>query len=162
MKVQVKVKKSEGAIIPQYQSADAAGLDLHANLMLEPMLVENATFRKNGDALNSVILYPNGRALIKTGLQVEIPKGLEMQIRPRSGLALKAGITLINSPGTIDSDYRGDVGIIVHNTSVQPFEIKHGDRIAQAVLSPVIQIEWEEDELSNTDRGEGGFGHTGK
>ncbi len=162
MNVKIKVEKAIGTTIPKYHTPYSSGLDLHANLMLEPIIAENSTIRKNGDEPISVILYPNGRALIKTGLRVEIPRGLEMQIRPRSGIALNSGITLINSPGTIDSDYRGYIGIIVHNTSAHPFEIKHGDRIAQAVLCPVMQIEWEEGNLSETNRGEGGFGHTGK
>ena len=106
---------------------------------------------------------PGARALIPTGLAMAIPPGFEVQVRPRSGLALKHGIALVNSPGTIDSDYRGEVGVIVLNTSEDPFEVAHGMRIAQMVLAPVVQAVFEQaDTLDETSRGGGGFGSTGR
>jgi len=110
-----------------------------------------------------VILKPSQRALITTGIYLEIPQGYEAQIRPRSGLALKYGITVLNTPGTIDSDYRGEVGIILINMSDENFEIKTGERICQMIIAKHERAEWFEAEtLNDTDRGEGGFGHTGK
>ena len=133
--------------LPAYQSAGAAGVDLRANL-------------PDRGAIN---LGPGQRQLVPTGLRVEIPEGFEMQIRPRSGLALKHGITLPNSPGTIDSDYRGPLGVIVMNAGQEPFTIAHGDRIAQAVIAPVVQARFElAEDLSATDRGASGFGSTGR
>lgn len=147
--VQIKCTWAEGADssvgLPQYETAGAAGADLRANL-------------PDG----SVTLGPMERALIPTGLQMEIPQGFEVQVRPRSGLALKHGITLPNSPGTIDSDYRGVVGVIVLNTGAEPFEITHGMRIAQMVVAPVVQATFDEVEvLADSDRASGGFGSTG-
>ena len=131
---------------PTYETSGAAGADLRANL---PGRV-------------AVVLQPGGRALIATGLRFAIPKGLEAQIRPRSGLALKYGITLVNSPGTIDSDYRGPLGVILLNTGAQDFTIVHGDRIAQMVVAPVVQAEFVSvGQLGETIRGQGGFGSTG-
>ncbi len=110
-----------------------------------------------------MVLEPGARALIPTGLRIEIPAGFEVQVRPRSGLALKHGITLPNTPGTIDSDYRGPLGVIVLNAGQEPFEISHGDRIAQIVVAPVLQARFELAEgLSETARGVGGFGSTGQ
>ena len=131
---------------PAYETSGAAGADLRANL---PGRV-------------AVVLQPGGRALIATGLRFAIPKGLEAQIRPRSGLALKHGITLVNSPGTIDSDYRGPLGVILLNTGAQDFTIVHGDRIAQMVVAPVVQAEFVSvGQLGKTIRDQGGFGSTG-
>tara|TARA_B100000780_G_scaffold139027_1_gene97337 strand:+ start:172 stop:630 length:459 start_codon:yes stop_codon:yes gene_type:complete len=131
---------------PAYETSGAAGADLRANL---PGRV-------------AVVLQPGGRALIATGLRFAIPKGLEAQIRPRSGLALKHGITLVNSPGTIDSDYRGPLGVILLNTGAQDFTIVHGDRIAQMVVAPVVQAEFVSvGQLGETIRDQGGFGSTG-
>ena len=142
MKLKIK-KLNPKAIIPAYQTKEAAGFDLHS--------IEN------------VILKPGERKLIGTGLAFEIEFGYEVQIRPRSGLAFKHGITVLNSPGTIDSDYRGEIKVLLINHSNEKFEIKKGDRIAQAVVAPVIQAEIVEvEELSSTKRGEGGFGSTGK
>ena len=142
MKLKIK-KLNPEAIIPAYQTKEAAGFDLHS--------IEN------------VVLKPGERKLIGTGLAFEIEYGYEVQIRPRSGLAFKHGITVLNSPGTIDSDYRGEIKILLINHSNEKFEIKKGDRIAQAVVAPVIQAEIVEvEELSSTERGEGGFGSTGK
>ena len=133
--------------LPAYETAGAAGADLRANFP-----------DKNG-----VTLEPGARALIPTGLAVEIPHGFEMQIRPRSGSALKQGLSLPNTPGTIDSDYRGALGVIVINLGHDPIRIAHGDRIAQAVIAPVVQAQFElVDTLSETARGTGGFGSTGR
>ncbi|WP_439521759.1 dUTP diphosphatase [Marivita sp.] len=132
--------------LPVYASAGAAGADLRANL---------------GDR-GSLVLQPGARALVPTGLRLAIPEGFEIQIRPRSGLALKHGITLPNAPGTIDSDYRGPLGVIVMNAGHVAFEIAHGDRIAQMVVAPVMRAAFSEvDALDATSRGQGGFGSTG-
>ena len=133
--------------LPSYESAGAAGADLRANFP------DRAP----------VMLLPGARRLIPTGMRVEIPEGFELQIRPRSGLALKQGLSLPNTPGTIDSDYRGPLGIIVINLGQEEIRIAHGDRIAQAVIAPVIQANFELAEtLTETHRGEGGFGSTGQ
>ena len=109
-----------------------------------------------------ITIAPGGRVVIPTGLRVAIPEGYEIQLRPRSGLALRDGITLLNTPGTIDADYRGEIGVILINLSDRPFTVKNADRICQMVLAKVPQIEWEAvDELPSTERGDGGFGHTG-
>ncbi|WP_422030299.1 dUTP diphosphatase [Roseovarius sp.] len=132
--------------LPSYESAGAAGADLRAN------------FPERG----AVDLAPGARVLVPTGLRLAIPEGYEVQLRPRSGLALKHGITLPNSPGTIDSDYRGPLGVIVMNAGQEPFRIEHGMRIAQMVVSPVVTAAFElADSLDDTSRGAGGFGSTG-
>ena len=131
--------------LPQYETSGAAGADLRAN------------FPDRGN----LTVEPGGRALIPTGLRIEIPAGYEAQVRPRSGLALKYGITLANSPGTIDSDYRGALGVILLNTGPDLFQISHGDRIAQLVVSPMLQARFETGAISDTHRGSGGFGSTG-
>ncbi|WP_299783912.1 dUTP diphosphatase [uncultured Marivita sp.] len=132
--------------LPVYASDGAAGADLRANF----------------DDRGSMTLAPGARALVPTGLRMAIPTGYEVQIRPRSGLALRHGITLPNAPGTIDSDYRGALGVIVMNAGQEAFEIAHGDRIAQMVVAPVLRARFAEvDELSDTARGDGGFGSTG-
>ena len=111
----------------------------------------------------SLTLKPMARVLVPTGLAMEIPQGYEMQIRPRSGLALKQGVTMVNAPGTIDSDYRGEIGVILINLGKDEFELRHGERIAQMVLAPVTRCAWiEVEELEETRRGAGGFGSTGK
>lgn len=133
--------------LPNYESAGAAGADIRADL--------------RGDA--AMLVAPGARALIPTGLAMAVPVGFEVQVRPRSGLALKHGIALVNSPGTIDSDYRGEIGVIVLNTSDVAFEVTHGMRIAQIVLAPVVQAAFEEvQSLDETVRGAGGFGSTGR
>lgn len=130
--------------LPQYATPLSAGVDLRANL----------------DA--PVILPPMGRCLVPTGLRIALPAGYEAQVRPRSGLALKHGITLLNTPGTIDADYRGEIGVIMANLSAEPFTIADGDRIAQLVVARHETAEWEVVEtLDDTERGEGGFGHSG-
>ena len=133
--------------LPCYETAGAAGADLRANF---------------ADAA-SVMLVQGARALIPTGLRLAIPHGFEAQIRPRSGLALKHGISLPNTPGTIDSDYRGPLGVILINHGTEPFTVQHGDRIAQLVVAPVVQAGFAlVDALDQTDRGTGGFGSTGR
>ena len=136
--------------LPAYETPGSAGADIRANLLPED--------RESGFTLD-----PMHRAVVPTGLRVEIPPGFEMQIRPRSGLALKHGITLPNTPGTIDSDYRGPLGVALVNLGAEPYTIRHGDRIAQMIVAPVIQVQFQEvDALSDTTRGTGGFGSTGK
>lgn len=135
--------------LPQYQTAGAAGADICANLLPQD--------RETGFTLDQM-----HRAIVPTGIRVEIPVGYEMQIRPRSGLAVKFGITLPNTPGTIDSDYRGPLGVALINLGADPYTIHHGDRIAQCVIAPVVQAGFEVvDMLEETARGEGGFGSTG-
>lgn len=142
MKVQI-VNKSHHAL-PAYATALSAGMDLRANLD-EP-----------------VTLQPMQRALIPTGLFIALPAGYEAQVRPRSGLAIKRGITVLNSPGTVDADYRGEVCVVLVNLSNEPFVINDGERIAQMVVARHEQVEWTAVEvLESTERGEGGFGHTG-
>lgn len=143
MKVQI-VNKSKHPL-PAYATEMSAGMDLRANLS-EP-----------------VVLKPLERCLIPTGLFIALPAGYEAQVRPRSGLALKKGITLLNSPGTIDADYRGEIGVILVNLSSEDFVVNDGERIAQLVIARYEQIQWEMvDCLDETQRGAGGFGHTGK
>lgn len=141
-KVQV-INKSKHAL-PAYETEQSAGMDIRANLD-EP-----------------IVLEPLGRALVKTGLFIALPKGFEAQVRPRSGLAFKKGITVLNSPGTVDADYRGEVGVILVNLSNEPFTIEDGERVAQLVIARHEQATWAEVEvLGETDRGTGGFGSTG-
>ena len=143
MKVEI-INKSKHAL-PTYATPQSAGMDLRANLS-EP-----------------VTLHPLERKLIPTGLYMALPAGYEAQVRPRSGLALKKGITVLNSPGTIDADYRGEVCVILVNLSSEPFVVEDGERIAQMIIARHEQAEWQEVKvLSDTERGAGGFGHTGK
>ena len=143
--VKISVVNKSSFDLPSYQSALAAGLDLRANLS------------------DKILIYPMERKLIPTGLFIALPQGYEAQIRPRSGLAIKYGITVLNSPGTIDSDYRGEIGIILINLSNKRFVVNSGDRIAQMVISKHEQIKWEVIEsLPKSNRGEKGFGSTGK
>lgn len=135
--------------LPSYETVGAAGADLRAN------------FAK--DTRDGVMIPAGGRVLVPTGFRLEIPAGYEVQLRPRSGLALKHGITLPNSPGTIDSDYRGPLGVIIMNLGDADFHVNHGDRIAQMVVAPVVQAQFSlTGDLSETVRGEGGFGSTGR
>jgi len=135
--------------LPAYATAGAAGMDLAANLA-------------PADRANGLTLAPGEWRLVPTGLALEIPPGHEVQVRPRSGLALRQGLTLLNSPGTIDSDYRGEVGVILINLGAGPAVIGHGERVAQMVLAPVARIAWEEaSALGESARGTGGFGSTG-
>jgi len=144
MKIKI-INKSKNPL-PKYETALSAGMDLMASL-------------ENNEA---VVIKPGERKLITTDLFLELPEGNEAQIRPRSGLALKKGITVLNSPGTIDADYRGNVGVILINHSVEDFTVNQGDRIAQMVIAKFERAEWENtDGLTETERGAGGFGHTG-
>jgi dUTP pyrophosphatase len=144
MSVTVKVINTSGHELPSYETIASAGMDLRA-VLSEP-----------------VVLKPLERAIIKTGLFIELPVGYEAQVRPRSGLAAKNGITVLNSPGTIDADYRGEVGVILVNLSNEPFTVNHGERVAQLVIAKHEQAAWEAVEvLSDTHRGAGGFGSTG-
>lgn len=143
--MKVKIINKSNNELPAYETSASAGLDLRAFIP------------------ESITLLPLERVLIKTGLFLEIPEGYEAQVRPRSGLALKNGITVLNSPGTIDADYRGEIGVILVNISNDNFEINTGDRVAQMVFAKVKQAKWiVAEELSETERGEGGFGSTGK
>ncbi len=137
----------EGLELPSYASQGAAGMDLRAAVPADAPLT----------------LPPGGRALVPTGLQIATPEGFEAQVRPRSGLALKFGITCLNSPGTVDSDYRGEVGVILANLGSEPFVVHRGDRIAQLVVASHARVEWSVVEVHGfTERGEGGFGSTGR
>jgi dUTP pyrophosphatase len=143
--VHVKVINRSGNPLPEYQTLHAAGLDLRANLDRE------------------VTLEPMQRQLVPTGLFIELPEGYEAQIRPRSGLAAKYGITVLNSPGTVDADYRGEIMVLLINLSGQAFVIGHGERIAQMIVAPYQRVAWQPaDQLSETERGAGGYGSTGK
>lgn len=145
MNMKVKVINRSHHPLPEYATTASAGLDLRANLD------------------SPVTLQPLERKLIPTGLYIALPEGCEAQIRPRSGLALKHGISLLNTPGTIDADYRGEIGVILVNISNEPFEVRDGERIAQMVIARYEQVGWEPAEsLDATERGAGGFGHTGR
>jgi dUTP pyrophosphatase len=140
----VRLPHGEGLPLPAYATDGAAGMDLLAAVA------------------TPLVIPPGGRALVPTGLRIALPHGFELQVRPRSGLALKNGITLPNSPGTIDEDYRGELGVIVLNAGTEPFTVERGMRIAQAVIAPVVRAAWREvDALPETARGTGGFGSTG-
>ena len=143
MKVQV-INKSKHPL-PQYATSLSAGMDLRANLE------------------SPIVLKPLQRCLVPTGIYMALPEGYEAQVRPRSGLAIKKGISVLNSPGTIDADYRGEVCVILVNLSTEDFVIEDGERIAQMVIAQFEQAEWQDvDVLDDTERGTGGFGHTGK
>lgn len=145
MPVHVKITNKSNHPLPAYATAQAAGLDLRAHLAAP------------------VTLAPLERRLIPTGLYIELPAGYEAQVRPRSGLAFKHGITVLNSPGTIDADYRGEVGVLLVNLSNTPFVIENGERVAQLVVATYAQVDWvAAEQLSDSQRGEGGFGSTGK
>lgn len=142
--IKVKVINHSNNELPQYATPMSAGMDLRA-FTDEP-----------------ITIMPGERKLIHSGINIQLPEGYELQVRPRSGLALKHGITLTNAPGTVDADYRGDVGAIVHNLGTEPFIVNNGDRICQIVAKEHVKIEWEEtDSLDSTERGEGGFNSTG-
>ncbi|MCO6147682.1 dUTP diphosphatase [Flavobacterium sp. NRK1] len=140
----INIINKSGHALPNYETIASAGMDLRANIE-EP-----------------VVLAPLGRALVKTGLFIELPIGYEAQVRPRSGLAFKKGITVLNSPGTVDADYRGEIGVILVNLSNEAYTIENGERIAQLIIAKHERAEWMEVEvLTETSRGEGGFGSTG-
>lgn len=143
--MKIKVINRSAFDLPQYETANAVGLDVRANTS------------------EAIRLAPLERALVSTGLYVEIPEGYEIQVRPRSGLAAKYGISVANAPGTIDPDYRGEIKVILVNLSNEVFELKPGERIAQLVVAQFTRIEWESvEQLSDTERGAGGFGSTGR
>ena len=143
--MKIKIVNHSKHALPEYATSHSAGMDIRANLK------------------ESVVMKPLERKLIPTGLFIELPEGYEAQIRPRSGLAIKKGITVLNSPGTIDADYRGEICVILVNLSADDFEILDGERICQMVIAAHAQAEWiEVKELGETERGAGGFGHTGK
>lgn len=140
----IKIINKSAHELPHYETEASAGMDLRANLK------------------EAVTLQPLERAIIKTGLFIELPIGTEAQVRPRSGLAAKKGITVLNAPGTIDADYRGEIGVILVNLSNEAFTVENGERIAQLVIAKHERADWHEvEELSSTERGEGGFGSTG-
>ena len=142
--MKVKVINRSAYDLPQYETALASGLDVRANIT------------------ESITLGPLERTLVPTGLFIELPEGYEMQVRPRSGLAAKHGLSLVNAPGTIDADYRGEIKVILVNLSNTPYELKPGERVAQLVVSQFTRVEWEPvEELGETERGAGGFGSTG-
>lgn len=150
--------------LPRFETAGAAGCDLRADLwnIKEKFLFNAEIVRNEALEIECVSIAPGGRALIPTGLQIELPEGYEARIQPRSGLALKQGISIVNSPGCIDSDYRGDIGIILINHGSEPFEVRQGDRIAQMIVSPVVQFTWNPvDYFEQTTRDSAGFGTTG-
>lgn len=143
--MKVRVINKSANILPEYGTILSAGMDLRASIE------------------ETIILQPMQRVLVPTGLFIELPAGFEAQVRPRSGLALKHGITVLNSPGTIDADYRGEIKILLVNLSDKAFEIKNAERIAQMIVAKHERVEWElAEDLTQTQRGEGGFGHTGK
>lgn len=143
--MEIKIVNKSNHPLPHYGTEASAGVDLRANIS------------------ESITLNPLERSLIKTGLFIELPVGYEAQVRPRSGLAFKHGITVLNTPGTIDADYRGEIGVILVNLSNEKFTIENGERVAQMVIAKHEQAEWiEVEELSSTERGAGGFGSTGK
>jgi dUTP pyrophosphatase len=143
-RLKVKIINRSGHGLPAYETTESAGMDVRACLKAP------------------VTLQPLDRALVPTGLRVQLPAGYEMQMRPRSGLALRHGITLANSPGTVDADYRGEISVIVINLGREPFTIHDGERICQMVVAPYSHVAWEPvGELDTTRRGDGGFGHTG-
>ncbi len=143
--MQIEIINRSKHPIPKYETILSAGMDLYANLE------------------ESIVLKPMQRTLVKTGLFIALPDNYEAQIRPRSGLSYKKGITVLNSPGTIDADYRGEIGVILINLSEENFIVEDGERVAQMVIAPYIKAKWTEvEELASTDRGEGGFGSTGK
>lgn len=158
MNQQINCTIEDENLLPKYETICASGMDLKAWKYVDYRnLKEDLDFNENG-----IVLYPWDRVLIKTGLHIELPENIEAQIRPRSGLSLKYGISILNTPGTIDEDYRGDIGVIIINLGANPFKINKGDKIAQMVFQNVEKRDLNiVDQLSITVRGEGGFGHTG-
>ena len=143
-KLKIRIVNTSSLALPQYSTPLSAGMDLRADIEVP------------------LTIAPMGRVLVPTGIRIELPEGYEAQIRPRSGLAAKHGVTVLNTPGTIDADYRGEIKVILVNLSDTPFTFERGERIAQMVISSYTRAEWvETDELGESARGEGGFGHTG-
>jgi len=170
MIVDVKIFNKSPNELPKYAKLGDAGFDLRADLSRitkKSDLVGNGNYSlKQNENENYIILYPKGRIVIPTGIHVAIPEGYEIQVRPRSGSAIKYGISVLNSPGTIDTGWRDEIGVILLNTNDVEFFIYQGDRIVQGVLKEVCYCNWieveNEEELGETERGKGGFGHTGK
>jgi dUTP pyrophosphatase len=146
LKIAVKRLRTPSEIpLPSYMTSHSAGMDLYADISAD------------------ICLLPGERTLVPTGIAIALPEGYEAQVRPRSGLALKHGIALVNSPGTIDADYRGEIGVIMINSGSEPFTVRRGERIAQMVVAPFTRVAWaESEELASSSRGSGGFGHTGR
>jgi dUTP diphosphatase len=171
--MEIKVFNASNNKLPKYETVDSAGLDVRADLS-HVESVSDITIHGPGqiipansaNAVKMIALEPGSRALIPTGLYVEIPSGYEIQVRPRSGLALKEGISLVNCVGTVDADYRGNIGLILINHGLKTVYIENGERIGQLVLNKVERIDWNEvfskNDLGSTERGEGGFNSTGK
>jgi dUTP diphosphatase len=171
--MEIKVFNDSNNKLPKYETVDSAGLDVRADLS-HVESVSDITIHGPGqiipansaNAVKMIALEPGSRALIPTGLYVEIPSGYEIQVRPRSGLALKEGISLVNCVGTVDADYRGNIGLILINHGLKTVYIENGERIGQLVLNKVERIDWNEvfskNDLGSTERGEGGFNSTGK
>lgn len=157
-KLDVKIKKlNDRAIIPRYQTDGSAGFDFHAIFAEDDLITKDFSTKEN-----VIRIAPGEQRLIHTGLAFSLPEGYELQIRPRSGLALKKGITITNTPGTLDSSYRGECCVILRNLGEETFDILEGDRIAQGVINEITQAEFDVvDNLDETERGDGGFGSTG-
>ena len=171
--MEIKVFNESNNKLPKYETNDAAGLDVRADLSRVETIADIKIYgpgqiipANSANAVKMIALEPGSRALIPTGLYVEIPSGYEIQVRPRSGLALKEGISLVNCVGTIDADYRGNIGLILINHGLKTVYIEDGERIGQLVLNKVEHINWNEvfskNDLGSTERGEGGFNSTGK
>lgn len=169
----VKVFNDSNNKLPKYETPQAAGLDLRADFSRVESIPDIKIYgpgqiipANSANAVKMIVLEPGSRVCIPTGLYIALPEGYEAQVRPRSGLALKEGITVLNTPGTIDADYRGNIGVILINQGLKTVYIEDGERIGQLVLNKVEQIGWEEvfskDDLGSTERGEGGFSSTGK
>lgn len=161
-KVNVEIVKETKNELPNYATPQSAGCDIRAELskINQDFFVDTSINQVNNGIIDSIVIMPGGRCLIPTGIKVSIPDGYEIQIRPRSGLALKKGISLVNCVGTVDSDYRDEIGIIIINHGKEKFIIEQGERIGQLILNEVKQINWKVvDTLDETDR-KGGFGHT--
>jgi dUTP diphosphatase len=169
----VKIFNDSNNKLPKYETPQAAGLDLRADFSRVESISDIKIYgpgqiipANSANAVKMIVLEPGSRVCIPTGLYIALPEGYEAQVRPRSGLALKEGITVLNTPGTIDADYRGNIGVILINQGLKTVYIEDGERIGQLVLNKVEQIGWEEvfskDDLGSTERGEGGFSSTGK
>ena len=159
--MKIKIVNNSGWPLPKYETSGSVGMDIRAHIQ-NLIVSEDDCNVYPGDEEIPIILLPMERKMIPTGLFIELPEGYEAQIRPRSGLAIKHGVTVINTPGTIDHDYRGEICVLLINLSVTPFSVFNGDRIAQMVIKKCEKAEWEEvDILSDTERGSGGFNSTG-
>lgn len=171
--MEIKVFNESNNELPKYETPQAAGLDLRADFSRVESISDIKIYgpgqiipANSANAVKMIVIEPGSRVCIPTGLYIALPEGYETQVRPRSGLALKEGITVLNTPGTIDADYRGNIGVILINQGLKTVYIEDGERIGQLVLNKVEQIGWEEvfskDDLGSTERGEGGFSSTGK